>query len=62
MIEVRIANGCRRLINAESIVQVGELPSGKNSNTVITLTTGEVIFSTDYYEVVKEAIYEGVNA
>ncbi|MDQ0270801.1 hypothetical protein [Cytobacillus purgationiresistens] len=59
MIEVSMVNGCRRLIRVESIVQIAELPHGKNSNIVISLTTGEVIFAADDYDAVKNGINVG---
>lgn len=55
MIELMTVNGCRRLIKAEHIVQIGELTAEKASNVVITLSTGETVFVTNEYEYVKEA-------
>lgn len=54
MIELITVNGCRRLIKAEHIVQVGELSNEKASRVVITLSTGETVFATNEYESVKE--------
>jgi len=55
VIELMTVNGCRRLIKAEHIVQIGELTSNKASSVVITLSTGETVFVTNEYEYVKEA-------
>lgn len=55
MIELITVNGCRRLIKAEHIVQIGELPTEKASSIVITLSTGETVFATNNYDSVKEA-------
>ncbi|MEI2319047.1 hypothetical protein [Bacillus paramobilis] len=54
MIELVTVNGCRRLIKAEHIVQIGELSNEKASRVVITLSTGETVFTTNSYEFVKE--------
>ncbi|QVY62938.1 flagellar FlbD family protein [Cytobacillus gottheilii] len=58
MIEVCAVNGCRRLIRVDNIVQVAELPEGKNSNVVIVLTTGETVFVADDYIAVKNGVME----
>ena len=55
MIELTTVNGCRRLIKAEHIVQIGELTADKASNVVITLSTGETVFASNKYESIKEA-------
>lgn len=57
MIEVRSKSGLRRLIKCSAIIAINELFGEGDSKSVITLSNGEVIFTSDTYEMIKESYY-----
>ncbi len=56
MFEIMEVNGRRRTIRKEAVISIGELGDSVKSNTVITLSNNETIYTTETYDHIKSLV------